>query len=129
MLKHHMAVVCAVTASCFSTPALSQSPVEIQGHRIDPAHQRIVRYGDLNLSTATGEAKLMSRIRFAVRDLCVEGVNYSPKDAADLRSCKSRAWGSARPQLDQLLAEARTASVGSAGRTAMTISIAGALGD
>jgi UrcA family protein len=128
MLKHHRAVACAVAAAGFSVPALSQSPVEVEGRRIDPANQRIVRYADLNLATAHGERTLMSRIRFAVRDLCVEGINYSPIDAADLRICRSVAWASARPQLDRLLAEARSvAGISSGSRTAMTISIAGAI--
>jgi UrcA family protein len=126
MLKHLMAVACAVAAASFSVPALSQSPVEVEGHRIDPKNQRIVPYADLNLATATGEKKLMSRIRFAVRDLCVDGINYSPIDAADLRMCKSEAWASARPQLDRLLAEASSVvAIPSGSRTAMTISISG----
>ena len=125
MLKHHMAVACAVAAASLSVPALGQSTVEVEGRRVDPANQRIVHYADLNLATAQGEKTLMSRIRFAVRDLCIEGINYSPIDAADARLCKSQAWGSARPQLDRLLTEARSvAGIRSASRTAMTISIA-----
>jgi UrcA family protein len=122
-----MAVVSAVAAASFSVPAVSQSPVEVEGRRIDSTNQRIVPYADLNLATAQGEKKLMSRIRFAVRDLCVEGINYSPLDAADLRLCKAQAWGSARPQLDRLFAEARSvAGIRTGARTAITISIAGA---
>lgn len=135
MLKHQMAVACAVAAASFSVPALGQSTVEVEGHRIDPRNQRIVPYADLNLATANGERKLMSRIRFAVRDLCVEGINYSPIDAGDVRFCKSAAWASARPQLDRLFAEARSVagfpseSRTAGSRTAMTISIAGAIRD
>lgn len=130
MLKHPMAVACAAVAAVLSVPALSQPPVEVEGRRIDPEHQRIVRYADLNLATGQGEKRLMSRIRFAVRDLCVDGVNYSPIDAADLRGCKSDAWASARPQLDRVLAEARSvAALHSGSRTAMTISIAGVIRD
>lgn len=130
MLKHPMAVVSAVAAASFSVPAVSQSPVEVEGRRIDPANQRIVQYADLNLATSEGEKKLMSRIRFAVSDLCVEGINYSPTDADDVRLCKSQAWGSARPELDRLFAEARSvAGIHSGSRTAITISIAGAIRD
>lgn len=130
MLKHHMAVACAVAAASYSVPALSQSPVEVEGRRIDPVNYRIVQYADLNLATAQGEKKLMTRIRFAVRDLCVEGINYSPLDAADLRLCKSQAWSSARPQLDRLFAEARSvAGIHSGSRTAITVSIAAARRD
>ena len=130
MLKHQMAVACAVAAASFSVPALAQSTVEVEGHRIDPENQRIVPYADLNLATVYGEKKLMSRIRFAVRDLCVEGINYSPIDAADVRLCRSQAWSSARPQLDRALAEARSvAGIPSGSRTAMTISLAGAVRD
>lgn len=130
MLKHPMAVACAVAVAGFTVPALGQSPVEVEGHRIDARNQRIVPYADLNLATATGEKKLMSRIRFAVRDLCVEGTNYSPIDAADLRNCKSDAWASARPQLDRVLAEARSvAAITSGSRAAMTISLSGTIRD
>lgn len=126
MLKHQMAVACAAVVASVSVPALSQTPVEVEGRRVEAANQRIVQYADLDLATGQGEKTLMSRIRFAVRDLCVEGINYSPLDAADVRACRAQAWGSARPQVDRVLAEARSvAGIHPGSRTALTISITG----
>lgn len=58
--------------------------------------------GDLNLASAAGEKTLNSRVRGAVRRVCVDQPASHP-----YLNCEHYAWGEARPQMKRAVARAR----------------------
>lgn len=104
-----------VLASTFAlgsamVPAFAE-PVVVTGKRvIDPdLPTKVVEYGDLNITTQTGQKLLLRRVDRAVRDLCEIGFGY--EHYLETRSCRSFAWGGARPQIASALARARMGQV------------------
>ena len=81
-----------------------------------------VDYGDLDLATPAGVASLNGRIRMAAERLCAGhrrvGTPYWAN--GNFRACVSLALGSARPQVDQLVAQASNIRVARRGTITVT---------
>lgn len=62
----------ALTAALLPALALATSPVDVQIVGKSPAPSVVVRYGDLNLSTAEGARTLHQRLASAAWEVCVQ---------------------------------------------------------
>ncbi|TMJ20279.1 MAG: UrcA family protein [Alphaproteobacteria bacterium] len=76
---------------------------------------QVVRYGDLNLSSPAGQARLEDRVRSAVDNVCPAGFAIDLNAASQSSACKIAAYGDARSQMDQAIARARSGQLASAG--------------
>ena len=77
-----------------ATPAHSQPPVEVVAQK--PLTQ-VVHYGDLSLATRKGRNALISRVGFAVDQVCP---GYEEVWVLyDVDGCRKIAWKGARPQI------------------------------
>lgn len=60
----------------------------------------VVRYADLDLSSAAGRATLESRARHAVRRACDLGERRQGVEIADANACEKTAWKEATRQIE-----------------------------
>jgi UrcA family protein len=58
---------------------------------LDPPPQRIVKFGDLNLTTDSGVALLYARIRNAAREVCEAGTVWNIDALLESKDCTERA--------------------------------------
>jgi len=65
---------------------------------------RVVSYGDLNLSSPSGQNRLMNRIRAAARDICLENNINEVKVTAARRHCYSAAVKDGLSQMNEAIA-------------------------
>jgi len=85
-----------VSAPAFAAPAASDSM------------SKAVRFGDLDLSTDAGAARLHARVRYAAQAVC--GGSVDQRDLTRVRAveaCRQVAMASAEPQVQTALADAR----------------------
>jgi UrcA family protein len=64
------------------------------------ANTRVVRYGDLDLTTRRGAHALYVRLREAARSVCGE-VPFSPFPSPEIKACVDHAIGSAVTKIDR----------------------------
>lgn len=76
---------------------------------------QIVRYGDLNLASAAGQARLESRVLSAVDNVCPAGFAIDLNAAAQSSACKISALADARSQMAAAIAQARSGQLALAG--------------
>lgn len=77
--------------------AIAVSPPAIA---FDPAPTAIVRVGDLDLATVTGQHVLARRIGAALEQVCGSYANApDPVDQMRIGACRSRALGDAQRQI------------------------------
>jgi UrcA family protein len=72
---------------------------------------RRVGFGDLNLGSEAGKARLAQRIRAAARDLCVENIVQPLETALPQRACFQRAMSDGNRQMTSAIA-ARQSGIG-----------------
>jgi len=65
---------------------------------------KVVSYGDLNLSSQSGQDRLASRIRSAARDICLENNIEQVKFAAARRHCYNKAVNNGLSQMNEAVA-------------------------
>jgi UrcA family protein len=109
MLIHYKALslytAVAVTATGLFpvTPAYAQSePITVTGPRVSILQIRRVNYADLNLAYWQHQRVLVSRVNFAVKQVCAERLqNKEHTLAAFTRytQCREYAWSGAAPQV------------------------------
>lgn len=92
-------MILLIAASVASLPFASTAILPVDG-------ARQVTYGDLDLSTPAGTAKLHSRVRRAIDVMCADPSGPAPAVIID-RECREQAWESVRPQLETTIAAAR----------------------
>ncbi len=116
-------VVALLLACGASTPAAAAAPPDgpseavVYGQRPDPALQRRVPYGDLDLRGKAGERQLRQRVRVAIARACP-----ASDGALETGHCRSEAWSRARPQIRQAVYNARN-MVGFVRLTSMFVTI------
>lgn len=99
---------CAVTLAVFaatSPAAAKQGPIVVTATQDIPV--RLVSYRDLNLAKAEHEKMLVSRVRYAARDVCTESVRFDTAFGNGFTSCRTQALDGARPQIDRAVERAR----------------------
>lgn len=110
--------IACVVAACFigfglaagSTGALAAPPVEdvvVEGRRIDPDTQRVVRHADLNLAFRSDQKQLRGRIFTTARSLCLDlnGID-------GLRDCTGKAVHSTDTQVAAAIDRAKRQMAG-----------------
>ena len=65
---------------------------------------KVVSYGDLNLSSQSGQDRLASRIRSAARDICLENNIEQVKFTAARRHCYNKAVNDGLSQMNEAVA-------------------------
>ena len=92
-------MILIIAAAVASLPFASTAILPVDG-------ARQVTYGDLDLTTLDGAAKLHSRVRRAIEVMCADPSGPSPAVIID-RECREQAWASVRPQLEATIASAQ----------------------
>jgi UrcA family protein len=84
-----------------TSPVKAQQPLLVERQRnFDPELQRVVHYGDLNLTNLSGRNTLIRRVGFAVNNLCAMNQSWRPLETTmAVRRCSRSAWDSASPQI------------------------------
>lgn len=104
-------------------PAFAQNKTVVVTATKDDLPTRRVSYRDLNLASPAGEKVLLHRVRYAVRDVCLESTGPGAQFYEEL-GCRREAWNGARPQIQTALQRAREiAQFGSSAIPAVAISI------
>lgn len=73
----------------------------------EPAQNILVRYNDLDLSSAGGRAELDRRVKRAIRHACDSGEPRRAADIASIATCKDRASTDATRQIEVAAANRR----------------------
>jgi UrcA family protein len=81
-----------------TAPAYAQPPITVLGD----APTATVSAADLNLHTATGQARLQARVADAAETLCMDRAVRDIARTASGLTCLNRALASARPQIERL---------------------------
>ena len=103
-----LAAAAATVAVSSSTPLFAAEPALIY-------KTAAVSYRDLNLASLEGQAQLNHRVRAAVRQVCGIARGALSEDRA-VRTCRTAAFDSARPQVDRVLAGRRPQVIVAASR-------------
>jgi UrcA family protein len=109
-----MLAACAVTAAglAIAAPAVAkQEPVVVTATAKD-IPIRYVSYRDLNLARFEDEQRLLKRVKYAVKDVCIEssGGEAVPRDSSNrliMNHCRGHAWAGAQPQVNRAVQRAR----------------------
>jgi UrcA family protein len=109
MSRHYKAlslctVVAVTAAGVFPvTPAYAQSDqITVTGPRVSILQIRRVNYADLNLVYWQHQRVLVSRVNFAVKQVCAERLTNKEKTLASFArytQCREYAWNGAAPQV------------------------------
>lgn len=106
-----------------AAPAVAQDRTVLVTAPSEDMLIRRVSYRDLNLATSRGEKILVTRVGFAVKDLCLESVGPGANFYAEY-GCRGDVWSGARPQIKQAVRRAReVAQFGSSTIPAVAISL------
>jgi UrcA family protein len=103
----------AVTAGSLSlvaTSSLARGPIVITGPSPDELVTRRVSYADLDLTSTVGEKALVSRVRTAVKSLCVDATRFSDgmiNHRFDEVACFASARRQTTPQIATAVQRAR----------------------
>jgi UrcA family protein len=107
-----LSTVCGVMAVGSAVRAQPPEPISVQGHHkvFDPDTQvqRVVHFADLNITNEAGRQVLLRRVNWTINDMCEMYVNSNDPFKTASRDCTKTAWNSAKPQLDNVLANAAT---------------------
>jgi UrcA family protein len=101
---------CAVTALglAIAAPAVAApSPVVVTGRVIDNIPIRYVSYRDLNLAQDEGQLTLVSRVKYAVKDVCAESMAGDTFLRVAMSDCRGESWQRAEPQINRAVQRAR----------------------
>jgi UrcA family protein len=107
-----------LAATAVVSPAQAQDPAPAEGQEIvvtgklpdKGAEKRVVKIGDLNLSTDQGVKEMEKRVAAAVDDICAIASPIGYYGAEAEKPCREEGWASARPQMDSATAKARAGS-------------------
>lgn len=97
-------------AAGLSAAALAQPQIQVQGaaaHGLE-VRSRVLQFGDLNLASADGRAKLDTRLKVAAGTVCGKRSLWTVTPPADYTRCYDGALSDAQTQLQQRLAAGET---------------------
>lgn len=104
-MSHRIAKYLLMTgAAALSAGAAAPVATAAEARVADPdgAPTVIVPYGDLNLSSVKGRARLETRVRIAIRGMCRTDPRATLSQRAQERDCIAHARRSAEPQMAAL---------------------------
>jgi UrcA family protein len=88
-----------ITAAAFGASGLAAQPAIVVATPF-----KVVSYADLNISSEAGRSRLLSRIRAAAGDLCLENNREGVKVAAARRTCFDTAYNGGVKQMEMAIA-------------------------
>lgn len=94
MSKLSLILIAALASSGAVVPAFAQDA--------DNRPSATIRYDDLNLSTASGRARLDTRVRMAIKSMCASDSRATLSERAASLECEAAAKRSVEPQLASL---------------------------
>jgi UrcA family protein len=101
-------VAAAIAATAAGVAAAQPANVlVVQGGRALADNQRLVRYGDLQLTSAADRRALRERVALVIADVC-DPSHFSVSDPQGSMTCSKQAWTDIQPRISEL--EARLAS-------------------
>jgi UrcA family protein len=98
-------ILIAACVSLLGSASVAQPPLIVSK---SAAPIRVVSFGDLNLTSAEGQARLSSRIRSAARSVCFEHNVEQVKFTVARRHCYDLAISGANQQMSEAVAQANT---------------------
>ena len=88
-----------IALSCAAAAAVAVSAPAVAGVKT-----KAVNYGDLDLSTAKGQARLQTRIKGAIKQVCGNPRALSLPEKTDLARCEANAMASAMQNIERTIA-------------------------
>ena len=111
MKMHSVLFAAAAIGASAMTVGLAVAPAQAAPNtevvvtgRITDAPTALVRYGDLNLASHAGRARLDRRVGLAARKLCGTYMTQEHNAARPVRACQSAVFASAKPQVEAVIA-------------------------
>ena len=93
-----LALGCAAAAAvATATPAMAD------------VKTKLVDYEDLDLSSPKGQARLQTRIRYAVKKVCASPRAFTLAEKQDLNRCEVEAMAAAMPEAERTIARYKDA--------------------
>lgn len=92
------------TLKLFSLSVLAASGLAISTPAMADTKTKEVQYQDLDLSTAKGQARLKTRVRQAVKQVCNSPRAITLNERADQQNCEANAMAAAMPEAEQRIA-------------------------
>jgi UrcA family protein len=92
------------------SPAFGKGGPILVNAPADDIVTRHVGYADLNLAAAAGQQALVSRVKYAVNDMCLQisgGSDGAFMSGTAQARCSRASWDEARPQIDSAVLRAR----------------------
>ena len=121
-----LAAIALISATVASSPAFAgeQTQTVVANQNGEALPTMTVSYGDLNLTSGSGQRSLTHRVRAAVEFVCP-----SASGEHDLRTlmendrCSKAAWTSARPQIEAAVAQAINEAANHSGASLSKVAI------
>jgi UrcA family protein len=114
-ILRNVAAVAAAVAAATGAAAQTRDVTVLAPTAPSDVLVQYVRYGDLNLASAAGRARLESRVLSAIDNVCPAGFALDLNAAAQSNGCKVAALTDARSQMDSAIARARSGQLALAG--------------
>jgi UrcA family protein len=115
MIKSNLVLLAAALVAASGAAAQTRDVTILAPTAPADALVQYVRYGDLNLTGAAGQARLEDRVRAAVDNVCPAGFALDLNAAAQSSACKVAAFTDARSQMDAAIAQASSGQLALAG--------------
>ena len=111
-LRRQMARLAAgmLLAGGLAGAAQADPQIQVQGAAAQglTTNSRLMRFGDLNLASVQGRAKLETRLKVAAGTVCGKRSLWTVSPPADYTRCYDHALGDARQQVQQRVAAGET---------------------
>jgi UrcA family protein len=105
LTRLNAAVLAGVTASLVAaSPSLAQNDAVVVRGVPPGSKMMLVSYRDLNLNANVHRSILFGRVGDAVRSVCDFSTDFTK--GTDYRTCSTKAWSGARPQMYRAFAQA-----------------------
>ena len=105
LTRLNAAVLAGVTASLVAaSPSLAQNDAVVVRGVPPGSKMMLVSYRDLNLNANVHRSILYGRVGDAVRNVCDFGTDFTK--GTDYRTCRTKAWSGARPQMYRAFTQA-----------------------
>ncbi|MBL0924440.1 MAG: UrcA family protein [Sphingomonadaceae bacterium] len=92
------------TPKLFSLTVLAASALAISTPAMADWKHKEVQFGDLDLSSASGQKRLASRVKRAVTQVCATPRAFTLAERADQIKCEQNAMANAKPKVSRAIA-------------------------
>ena len=99
-----MIILKKLALSCAAAAVVAAATPAMAGH-----NTKSVEYQDLDLSSPHGQARLQTRVKYAVKQVCGTPRAFSLAEKADLAQCEAQAIAKAMPKAERTIARYKDA--------------------